>query len=251
MAPPTVTQVQNDRGPDSGATPVLIFGSDFTNPEVIQVTFGGRPSNFTVDADDLITAVSPAGTGVVDIEVTNADGSVIAGQFEYVASSADVVFLSPASGSMQGGTAVILTGSGFTTVTQVEFGGTPAPQFTVNSDTEIVAISPSGQGVVDVGVVNAAGASSTASFTYLPIVTGISPDNGTALGGDSVIVSGEGFNNSTIAVEFDGTGAGFIVNSDTEIEATTPAGQNDVHVVVTTADGTSPATADDLFTYNP
>src|SRR3954454_12675350 len=156
MPPPSVTQVQNDSGPETGSTTVLIFGSDFTNPTVTDVAFGNNPSNFTVDADDLITAVSPAGSGTVDIVVTNADGIVVAGSFQYLSAQADVVFLTPDSGSVQGGTIVTLTGRGFQTVTQVNFGSTPATRFTINSDTEIVAESPPGGGVVEVGVVNLA-----------------------------------------------------------------------------------------------
>jgi hypothetical protein len=41
----------------------------------------------------------------------------VAGQFQYTPSVADVVFLSPPTGSVQGGTQVILIGSGFSTVT--------------------------------------------------------------------------------------------------------------------------------------
>jgi hypothetical protein len=251
MPAPTVTQVQNDSGPEVGATPVLIFGADFTNPLVTQVTFGGVVSNFTVDQDDLITAVSPPGTGSVDIEVTNADGTTVAGSFQYLPIVADVVFLAPGSGSVQGGTAVTLTGSGFLPVTQVNFGGTPALSFAINSDTEIVATSPPGQGVVEVGVVTAAGDSSTEPFTYLPMVTGVNPPNGPQAGGDAVTVSGQGFDNGAFSVVFDTAGAGFRLISDSEIEAVTPGGQGDVHVTVSTVDGTSPATQDDVFSYDP
>jgi hypothetical protein len=83
--------------------------------------------------------VSPAGVGIAGIEVTNADGSVVAGIFIYTPDVADVVFLSPSSGSTQGGTDVTLTGTGFLSVSQVTFGGTPATQFTIISDNEVVA----------------------------------------------------------------------------------------------------------------
>jgi hypothetical protein len=223
---------------------------DFTNPLVTGVAFGGKASNFTVDQDDLVTAVSPAGVGIADIELTNADGSAIAGIFIYTPDVADVVFLTPASGSMQGGTDVTLTGTGFLSVSQVTFGGTPATQITINSDSEIIATSPAGQGVVDVGVFNAAGDSSTVPFTYVPLVTGVDPDSGAESGGDFVTITGEGFN-SAFRVEFDGVFAVFNITSDTEITATTPAGQNAVFVTVTTADGTSPSTTDAIFTYVP
>ena len=60
-----------------------------------------------------------------------------------------VTSLSPTSGPSLGGTQVTIAGAGFTGATQVTFGGAPAT-FTVNSDTQITAISPGGQGTVDV-----------------------------------------------------------------------------------------------------
>jgi hypothetical protein len=71
-----------------------------------------------------------------------------------------VTAISPASGSALGGDSVTITGSGFTGATAVDFGSVSA-QMTVDSDTEITATSPPGNGTVDVTVVTAAGTSST------------------------------------------------------------------------------------------
>ena len=79
-----------------------------------------------------------------------------------------VTAISPASGSALGGDRVTITGSGFTGATAVEFGGASA-QMTVDSDTEITATSPPGNGTVDVTVVTPAGTSSTSpanQFSY-------------------------------------------------------------------------------------
>jgi IPT/TIG domain len=53
-----------------------------------------------------------------------------------------ITFISPTSGDVVGGTSVVIIGSGFTGVTAVYFGVTPAASFTFFSDTLIVAISP-------------------------------------------------------------------------------------------------------------
>ncbi len=49
---------------------------------------------------------------------------------------------SPTSGPV--GTAVTVTGSGFTGATAVSFGAFPATSFTVDSDTQITCVVPSG-----------------------------------------------------------------------------------------------------------
>src|SRR5215469_13496530 len=53
-----------------------------------------------------------------------------------------VTGVSPSAGPASGGTSVTLTGTGFTGATAVQFGGTAATSFTVNSDISITAVSP-------------------------------------------------------------------------------------------------------------
>jgi len=50
--------------------------------------------------------------------------------------------LSPASGLPMGGTSIVITGTGFTNVTGVSFGGIPAVSYVVNSPTRITAVAP-------------------------------------------------------------------------------------------------------------
>ncbi len=75
------------------------------------------------------------------------------------------------SGPAAGGTAVKITGQGFTHgVTAVLFGTAPATSFTVNSYERITAVAPPGSGAQKVSVVNEGGkATSAASFTYVAI----------------------------------------------------------------------------------
>jgi hypothetical protein len=73
-----------------------------------------------------------------------------------------VTALSPGMGATTAGTAVTITGSGFTGATEVDFGGVKAPRMTVDSDSEITATSPTGaSGPVDVRVVTPKGTSAT------------------------------------------------------------------------------------------
>jgi len=77
--------------------------------------------------------------------------------------------ISPSSGPAAGSTSVTITGTGFTGATGVSFGSTAASSFTVDSDTQITAISPAGSGTVDVTVTTPNGISATGAadqFTY-------------------------------------------------------------------------------------
>lgn len=165
--------------------------------------------------------------------------------------------VSPTSGPAAGGTAVTITGIGFTNATGVTFGGTTAA-FSVTSDTQISATSPAGTaGVVDIRVTTPGGTSpvSTADqFTYVaaaPTVTSLSPTGGPTTGGTSVIITGTNFTGAT-GVSFGATAAtSFTVNSATQITATSPAASaGTVDVTVTTGGGTSALNASDQYTYS-
>jgi hypothetical protein len=60
---------------------------------------------------------------------------------------------------------VTLTGTGFSTATDVFFGPSPAP-FSVIDDTLISAVAPSGTGTVSVTVSNPGGTSGSQAYTY-------------------------------------------------------------------------------------
>jgi Bacterial Ig-like domain (group 3)/IPT/TIG domain len=83
-------------------------------------------------------------------------------------------------------------------------------------------------------------------------VTRVSPARGTVAGGTRVTITGSGFTASPAdtGVSFGGAAAPkFIIDSGTQITATSPPGTGTVHVTVTTPAGTSAATAADQFTY--
>ena len=168
--------------------------------------------------------------------------------------------LSPTSGLAAGGYPVTITGANFTNVigssivTAVSFGGTPATSFTVNSATQITATAPAGSGTVNVTVTTAGGTSVTATanqFTYLPAptVTSVSPNFGPQAGGTSVTITGTDLSGATAVLFGATTATSYVVNSATQITATSPAGTGTVDVRVTTAGGTSAISGADQFSY--
>jgi hypothetical protein len=82
-----------------------------------------------------------------------------------------------------------------------------------------------------------------------PTVTEVSPNKGPEAGGTTVAITGTNLTGAS-AVSFGGVGAkSFKVNSAKSITAVSPAGSATVDVTVTTANGTSPTSAADHFTY--
>jgi hypothetical protein len=197
--PPSVTGLSPSQGPQQGATQVTISGADLA--EATAVRFGANPAeSFTVNSATSITAVSPAGTGTVDVTVTSPVSSSApsaADRFAYLPPPA-VSKVKANKGPAAGGTTTTIAGTGFTGATAVQFGANPAESFTVNSATSITAVSPAGtSGSVDVTVTGTSGTSPVSShdvFKYeAPTIVSMSPSAGPFSGGTSVTVSGSGF----------------------------------------------------------
>ncbi|WP_249132080.1 MULTISPECIES: Ig-like domain repeat protein [unclassified Bradyrhizobium] len=173
---PAVASISPTSGPAAGGTTVIISGGSFSTATAVR--FGAvNATSFVVNSSERITAVAPAGTGTVDVSVTNPSGTSSSSpvdKFTYTASAPTVTSISPAAGPTSGGTTVIITGTAFTAATAVTFGATPATGFTVNSSTQITATSPAGTGTVDITVTTAVGTSATSAadrFTFAAATT--------------------------------------------------------------------------------
>jgi hypothetical protein len=71
---PSVTSISPNSGPTAGGTQVTITGNNFTGETAVK--FGGKAAtSFTVNSATSIAATSPAGSGTVDITVTNSGGT--------------------------------------------------------------------------------------------------------------------------------------------------------------------------------
>ena len=85
-----------------------------------------------------------------------------------------------------------------------------------------------------------------------PSVVTVSPGSGVAAGGTTVTITGRGFSNGVTGVAFGGSAAAsFTVLNDTTITAVSPGHMvSTVHVTVTAANGTSPTSIADQFTFS-
>jgi len=139
---------------------------------------------------------------------------------------------------------VTVTGTGFTGTTSVSFGAFAATSYTVDSDTQITAVVPSGFAHAPIKVTNPAGTGkSSTNFTVTsgsssaPTVTSFDPTSGPV--GTSVTVTGTGFTGAT-SVSFGAFAAtSYTVDSDTQITAVVPSGFAHAPIKVTTAGGTA------------
>ena len=143
--PPNVSAASPGAGLEAGGATVTVTGHNLAH--TTHVRFGGAEArSIKVDSPTQVTAVSPAGSGTVDIMVANAGGASEAGsaRFLYVPPGPPPVIrhLSTNYGSMNGGTTVTILGNNFVGVTSVRFGSVPASSFTVQSAKSLKAVAP-------------------------------------------------------------------------------------------------------------
>ena len=175
---PTVTSLSTGTGPTAGGTTVSVYGTGFTPSSTVD--FGTSAATaVTYLSTQQLTVTTPAGIGPVDVTVHNGtagSATSTADQF-FFGSTPVVTALSATSGPISGGTTVTITGTGFTGAQSVTFGGLPAASFSVVSDTQIQATTPTGPiGSADVQVVTPAGTSAPTTadqFTFTPLGPGI------------------------------------------------------------------------------
>ena len=183
MASPGCSAVRQNA---DGTTPP---GTGFIKGDTITLTIVNNSGNASLSLTDRtsgLTLAGPTGTGftyVVPADtshtlqfggIVNIPPDVVDGHCT-PAPAPTVSSVSPNTGSVIGGTSVVVTGTGFTFATAVTFGGIAAASFTVNSGTQITAVVPAhAAGAVDVAVTNNVGSSAlSAGFTYTNASTSV------------------------------------------------------------------------------
>lgn len=238
-AAPTLSSVTPSMGPAAGGNIVTLHGTGFS--VATAVNFGNRAApGFSTTSPTQIQAVAPSGTGTVQVTVRSPLGTSNSRSYIYVPAPV-LAGISPSQGPAAGGTTVTLTGTGLAGAVSVDFGATSAA-FTVDSPTQITAVTPPGTSAVPVTVTTPGGASAPVYFFYLdvPALHSLSPLQGPLAAGTAVALTGAGLG-STTAVWFGSESASFSVESSTRVTAIAPAGTTPgpVPVTATTPGGTS------------
>ncbi len=254
---PVITAVSPSQGSTYGGTTVTITGTSLAS--AYQVYFGDQvvvPSSATSTS---VVVSSPAhAAGSVDVRVRTTAGlsgiSAVA-KFAYVAAPPVVLGITPTSGPTSGGTAITVTGTGFSGASSVTFGEDLIAPSTV-TDTQLTVISPPhAAGVVHLHVTTPLGTSASTTldnFTFnpgRPVILSLSPGSGPVEGGTLVTITGTGFTGA-LSVSFGEVIVLPASVTETQIVVVSPPhAAGVVHVHVTSSQGTSVETYEDRFTY--
>src|SRR5436190_976779 len=157
-----------------------------------------------------------------------------------------ITAVAPASGSINGGTAITITGTNFLSGATVSVGGAAATGVVVVNGTTITATTPAhATGAVAVIVTNTDGrvGSLSNAFTYVstaPTVNSVAPGAGPTSGGTTITLTGINYAAGATVTVGGAAATGVTVVNSTRITAVTPAHAGaTVNVTVTNTDGQS------------
>jgi hypothetical protein len=243
---PEILDITPDEGPESGGQRVEIEGSDFRAGA--EVWFGQTRAAFVEYVrNDLVVALTPAhDSGTIDVRVENPDGETaeVADGYTFLPSP-DLISVTPSVGPASGGTPVRLTGLNFFEGSRAFFDDVPCRSQVRLSELEIQCETPPGiPGFVDVEVRHPERGTSVAEdgFFYIapPRIDVVEPGEGTDLGGTSIVIIGEDFDDAATVLIDGELCLDVEVVSAAEIRCTSPAGAPGVvDVEVVNPDGQS------------
>jgi hypothetical protein len=169
---PRLRDVRPPAGPIAGGNDVVLDGSGLLT--VLKANFADSATFATALTDQQALVIAPpaAGPGRVPVYVTGVGG--VSNQVPYIyAAAPSVLLVTPASGPIDGGTTVVLSGSGLDLAEGVTVGGTAAASFRSYSDSILVLVVPPGvPGASDIVVTTPGGTGTVVdAFTYVAETT--------------------------------------------------------------------------------
>jgi hypothetical protein len=252
---PSVSSTKPKKGSADGGTTLTLDGAYFEADTTVSVN--GKPATvLSATKNRLTVRMPPHVPAVVTIMVINPDAqvAVVPDAFVYEGGAPTISSIAPQHGAVEGGSAVVVSGTNFTSGGTVLFDGQPAA-VTAMSSTAMTVIAPAhASGAVNVVVRNADGQSATAAnaFTYdaaTPRITTITPSSGPIDGGTTVTITGVRLGAGP-KVTFGGVAARLLSSTPTTLTVETPqhaAGVVDVEVSLANRLG---AVAPAGFTYD-
>jgi uncharacterized repeat protein (TIGR01451 family) len=255
--PPTASGLDITTGPTIGGTTVTITGTEFRSG-LTTATFGGVAGTSVVvgGGNTTLTVQTPShAPGTFDVVVITPGGQVTVPQ-QFTFSGPFISSITPNAGLTGGGQTATIDGFGFTGTTSVTFDGLAAA-FTVLSANQISITSVPGHaaGAVTVVVTTPGGIDDLpAGFTYYdaPTLASIALDEGPAIGGQTVTLTGTSFAPGFTTVTFDGTPATGVAvgGGGTTLTCITPAHAAGAVTVQVTTFGTASASLVGGYTYH-
>lgn len=265
---PVIADIQPRSTGVVGGSTLTITGSALKF--VQSVSFNGVEANLSsIQATDTSVSVKVPGSvnyasGPVTVAIrTNYGLTSNSTLLSYFQNNPTVSGVSPASGGVNGGTIVTITGQRLTGAVGVRFGTVSADPSTITvvSDSEIrvraSASATQSASTVDVTVFTTTGFdTATAAYSYTvsnPTVSAISPNTVPAFGGGTATITGTGLS-QTLDVKFGTVSvdpASISILSDQQITVTIPQSPNNAAgtVVLTVVTQTGQATLPGGFTY--
>jgi hypothetical protein len=250
---PTIALISPNFGLPTGNETVTITGTNYR--PTVRVLFD--PGSGQAAKEGFVTSVTPTSitvttpafdlgvsqqlvvsiTVIVEAGAPTEQRVTKAAAFTYTAPVLTPVFraLSPTSGSIDGGTRIVITGDAFQAPIQVFFGSAQAQVLSVTFH-EIDVISPTARetnpngsgtvtGPVDIRILNVGSGKSVsvpAAFRYINKmqITSVSPTFGSSLGGTNIIIDGIGFTDGAV-VDVGDVRASVIKVTGTQVTART------------------------------
>jgi hypothetical protein len=235
----------------SASSPGVFLGipSGACSATITTNCFGDRISAVASTSAKMDISIADSATlGPKNVTVTQgADSSILSGGLVITATKPAGIAVTPASGSVDGGTVVTVTGTNFRPDAQVYFAGLLADSVRLLDAGTLQATTPAGSpGYGNVVVMNSDGtwgvAQSAFSFvTAPPVITAVSPLSGPA--GTVVAIEGQHFGTlkQNVQVTFGGTPTRIISLADNAIQTIVPYGAGtgavQVNVIGQTATG--------------
>ena len=166
-----------------------------------------------------------------------------------------ITLVNPTNGVV--GTSVVITGTGLTGASTVQFNTTTQPSYTVTDDSHITTTVPAGASTGQITVITPGGTANTSALTPstftvnpppTPTITGFNPTSGPV--GTSVQIAGTGFTGATTVKFNTTTQPSYTVDSDIQITAAVPTGATTGQITVITPGGTATTASLSPSTFN-